>query len=329
MFNTAFKLNQTTVEDEVIVVRGTGEFLLGKPTAVALNALVLPDVTVRSPAEQLREKFPTVFRGVGKLKGLQERLHVDVDVPPVAQRRRIPYAHVQAVDKKLEELLSTDVIERTDGPTPWVSPVVITPKKNGDIRLCVDLRLVNEAIIRERRPVPTMVEILHEANGSTVFSKIDLHRGFHQMELEKSSRHLTTFVANGTSKTRLTFYGRGFCASDRTPTTTGSPAGHQSNENAWVLPPISRNKLLPCRSNLLQSRPWCLHRRKNVGVPKQKSKQLCHLSRPQLEMHSSNRKYLQPWGLALRLWKIKPPQLHRHLLQSVVIHSVNEERPSD
>ena len=44
-----------------------------------------------------------------------------------------------------------------------------------------------------------------------------------------------------TSKTPLTLYGRGFCASDRTPTTTGSPAGSQSNQNVWVLPPISRN----------------------------------------------------------------------------------------
>ena len=44
-----------------------------------------------------------------------------------------------------------------------------------------------------------------------------------------------------TSKTPLTLYGRGFCASDGTPTTTGSPAGPQSNQNVWVLPPISRN----------------------------------------------------------------------------------------
>ena len=44
-----------------------------------------------------------------------------------------------------------------------------------------------------------------------------------------------------TSKTPLTLYGRGFCASDRTPTTSGSPARPQSNQNVWVLPPISRN----------------------------------------------------------------------------------------
>ena len=52
-----------------------------------------------------------------------------------------------------------------------------------------------------------------------------------------------------TSKTPLTLYGRGFCASDRTPTTTGLPAGPQSNQNVWVLPPISRNVASSCTIN--------------------------------------------------------------------------------
>ena len=63
------------------------------------------------------------------------------------------------------------------------------------------------------------------------------------------------------------------------------------------------------------------------GNAKAEVQQLCHLSRPQPEMQSFDRKYRQP-PPALRLWKIKPPQRHPHLVQSVVIHSVNEERPS-
>ena len=64
----------------------------------------------------------------------------------------------------------------------------------------------------------------------------------HQMQNTSTSRS-TDFRRQKTItlKTPLTLYGRGFCASDRTPTTTGSPAGPQSNQNVWVLPPISRN----------------------------------------------------------------------------------------
>ena len=72
-----------------------------------VNALVLPEVnTVHSSAEQLRGKFPTVFHGVGKLKGFQARLHVDVEVLPVAQRQhREPESNIA---DSLSRLLDAD-----------------------------------------------------------------------------------------------------------------------------------------------------------------------------------------------------------------------------
>ena len=48
---------------------------------------------------------------------------------------------------KLEELVECEPVE---GPTPWVSPVLMVPKPSGDIRLCVDMRKANKAIVRER-----------------------------------------------------------------------------------------------------------------------------------------------------------------------------------
>ena len=53
------------------------------------------------------------------------------------------------IEEKLEELVNHDVIEQAQGPTPWVSPVVVVPKPTGDIRLCVDMRKANRAIVRE------------------------------------------------------------------------------------------------------------------------------------------------------------------------------------
>jgi hypothetical protein len=48
-------------------------------------------------------------------------------------------------------LESQDIIEKVNDQTPWVSPVIVVPKPNGDIRLCVDMREANQAIIRERK----------------------------------------------------------------------------------------------------------------------------------------------------------------------------------
>ncbi|CAG2188167.1 unnamed protein product [Mytilus edulis] len=65
------------------------------------------------------------------------QLHINSKVEPVAQRMyRIPFTLRRKVDKKLDELESQDIIQRVNAQTPWVSPVIVVPKPNGDIRFC-------------------------------------------------------------------------------------------------------------------------------------------------------------------------------------------------
>ena len=120
-----------------------------------------------------------MFQGIGKFKDYQLKLHVDPSVPPVVQKMtRVPFSVKDKVTAKINELLEKDIIEKVKGPTVWVSPVVVTPKPSGYIRLCVDMRRANEAIIQERLPIPTIDEVLESLNGSGVFSKLDLRLGF-------------------------------------------------------------------------------------------------------------------------------------------------------
>ena len=100
------------------------------------------------------------------------------------------------MNAKVEDLIAKDIVERVTGPTSWVSPVVIVSKASGDIRLCVDMRKANAAIIRERIPIPTVDEVFENLNGSAVFSKLDLRLGFHQIELDEDSRDITTFATH-------------------------------------------------------------------------------------------------------------------------------------
>ncbi|KAK3740907.1 hypothetical protein QZH41_000160 [Actinostola sp. cb2023] len=191
------------VKDEFTVVRGKGRNLLGRTTAEKLNILRVgpPDIkelnTLGSEPD-IYKQFPELFTGVGKLKDFKLKLHVNDKIKPVAQPvRRLPFALRNKVDEKLDELLSLDIIEEVPkGPTGWVSPLVVAPKPDGDIRVCVDMRRANEAIERERHPIPTIEEILYDLNGATVFSKLDLKWGFHQIELDEVSRHITTFVTH-------------------------------------------------------------------------------------------------------------------------------------
>lgn len=121
---------------------------------------------------------------------------IDSNVTPVMQPyRRVPIPLENKVRQKIFELLENDVIEPVSGPSRWVSPLVIIPKGD-DIRLCVDMRRANEAIIRENYPIPTMDNLLPYLKKSTIFTKLDIRQAFHQLEIEESSRHITTFISN-------------------------------------------------------------------------------------------------------------------------------------
>ena len=204
-FEATIEFHGQNVVETVLVTQGEGRCLLCSSAAKKLQVLkVGPDLvnmtTLHSIGNDINcivGRFPKVFSGVGKLSGYQLKLHINREVTPVAQKpRRIPFPLKDKVQIKIDELLNLDITEKVPGPTTWVCPGVIAPKPNKhDVRICVDMRRVNEAIQREKLPIPTVDEVLGEMNGNTVFSKLDINMGFHQIELEEGSRDITTFSA--------------------------------------------------------------------------------------------------------------------------------------
>ena len=154
-----------------------GMSLLGKITATELGVLKvgINIAMVTSKANSLKQQYPEAFEGVGKLKNKQISLDIDPTVKPIAQPfRRIPFNLRGKIRDKTKELLDIGITEPVEDQAPWVNPVVIVPKNNAEIRLCVDMRQANQAIMRRRYPIPTVDEVLHTMNGSKVFSKLDL-----------------------------------------------------------------------------------------------------------------------------------------------------------
>ena len=86
------------------------------------------------------------------------------------------------------------VISKVDDPTPWCAGMVVVPKKSGAIRICVDLKKLNESVLREVHPLLRVDETSALLAGATVFSKLDANSGFWQIPLAKESRLLTTFI---------------------------------------------------------------------------------------------------------------------------------------
>lgn len=169
------------------VIEGGTRDLLGKMTATDLGVLKIGlDVN----------QVGTNSKPFPKFKGVLIQIPIDDNVKPVSQPyRRVPIPLEEKVDAKLEELLQKDIIEKVEGPSEWISPIVPILKENGDVRICIDMRRANTAIKRENHPLPTMDQLLTKIKDAEVFSKLDIKDAFHQLELHPDSRHITTFIS--------------------------------------------------------------------------------------------------------------------------------------
>lgn len=204
---TAVSANGKTATTDFLIIPGHEVTLLGRKTAIELNLLRIGppaavnavDSAITPDVQKLLTQYPGIATGIGKLKDYQVTFHINRSVPPVARTSyRVPFHLRPKVEDEIKKLLDADIIEPAEGPTEWVSRIVTPPKPHdpNQIRLCVDMRDANEAIQRVRHVTPTLDDLISDLNGATIFSKIDLRAGYHQLELAPESRDITTFATH-------------------------------------------------------------------------------------------------------------------------------------
>ncbi|KAJ8262031.1 hypothetical protein GJAV_G00161310 [Gymnothorax javanicus] len=124
--------------------------------------------------------WPELFNGLGCLTSFTHKPLLDHSVSPVVQPlRRVPLALRDSVTQELQRLQADGIIEPIDA-SPWVSNLVIDRKKSGGLRVCVDLRQVNKAVVPDKYPLPPTEELTTHFHGSRVFSKLDLRLATHK-----------------------------------------------------------------------------------------------------------------------------------------------------
>ena len=105
---------------------------------------------------------------------------------------RIPPHQCEEVKKHLQEMLEIGSIQRSI--SPWASPVVLVQKKNGGLRFGIDLRKLNNRMIKDVQSLPRIEDSLDCLDGATIFTSLDLQSGYWQVELTEASRPLTAFT---------------------------------------------------------------------------------------------------------------------------------------
>ena len=78
--------------------------------------------------------------------------------------------------------------------SPWASPIVLVPKKDGGLWFCIDLRKLNNKTIKDVQSLPRIEDLLDCLDGATIFTSLDLLSGYVQVELTEASQPLTAFT---------------------------------------------------------------------------------------------------------------------------------------
>ena len=157
-------------------------------------------------------KFGEIFEDrVGKYNKRELRIHINYEVPPVVQKlRRVCFHQREAIALELAKLAALDIIEPVpaDQPTTWVNNLVPIVKKDGSLRLCIDSKMANLAILTERYVMPTPDDIRFRLNGMTVISKLDLNRAYEQFVVSPLDRHIMVFATHvGMFQSKRLFFG--------------------------------------------------------------------------------------------------------------------------
>ncbi|KAL0549604.1 hypothetical protein IC582_014090 [Cucumis melo] len=152
------------------------------------------DVSLSS--EPVVRDYPDVFPE--ELPGLPPHREVEFAIelePGTVPISRAPYrmapAELKELKVQLQKLLDKGFIRPS--VSPWGAPVLFVKKKDGSMRLCIDYSELNKVTVKNRYPLPRIDDLFDQLQGATVFSKIDLRSGYHQLRIKDEDVPKTAF----------------------------------------------------------------------------------------------------------------------------------------
>ena len=116
-------------------------------------------------------------------------------IPQCKAPYRVGLHHIDELRRQVGVLLEAGIIRTST--SEYAAPCLFTPKPHTfpvQLRLCVDYRALNSQMLRDRYPTPTAGDLIAAPRGGKLFSKIDLHSGFHQLKIRASDCHKTAFT---------------------------------------------------------------------------------------------------------------------------------------
>ena len=193
-FEATLQYKDRRVKETIYVIKGQTQALLSKSACVKLGLIARLDA-VESRTPDFKGEFPKLFSGLGVLRDHYTiKLREGAEPMCLYTPRKVAHPLIPKVRAEIDRMQEQGVISPITEPTEWCSGMVVVPKSNGTVRICVDLTALNKAVLREIHPLQSVDEQLAKLSGSQVFTKLDATSGFWQIPLNPDSRKYTTFI---------------------------------------------------------------------------------------------------------------------------------------
>jgi hypothetical protein len=178
-----------TKEDGTIVefnaaIQADQVSLLNKVQGTSLNEIRV--------VQEYPDVFPKDLPGMLPDRDIEFIIELLPETPPISKRPyRMPINELVELKKQIAELQSKGFIRPSS--SPWGAPVLFVEKKDGTQQMCMDYRSLNEVTIKNKYPLPRIEDLFDQMKGASVFLKIDLRSGYHQLKIRESNIPKTAF----------------------------------------------------------------------------------------------------------------------------------------
>jgi hypothetical protein len=181
------------IGEEVVTELVPPEPKKGSCYQMAVDSSEADSLEIIKVVSEFPDVFPKDLPGMPPERKVEFAIELLPGTAPIFKRAyRVSGPELVELKKQIDELSEKGYIRPST--SPWAAPILFKEKKDGTRRMCIDYRALNEVTIKNKYPLPRIEDLFDQLRGASVFSKIGLRSGYHQLRILPSDISKTTFI---------------------------------------------------------------------------------------------------------------------------------------